>query len=134
MEVGKYLLSLVLLISGCASIPQWSNDPKDCDFEQGFKKDVWTGMNKVMSRTYICVDMPEVIKEYGLDACTLPSDMKMCRTSYINVFTKGVASKDKRVRGGKQPEPPMDGIAPSEEETDITETATGRKVPYFSSL
>jgi len=62
MEVGKYLLSLLLLLSGCASIPQWSNDPKDCDYEQGFKKDVWTGMNKVMSRTYICVDMPEVIR------------------------------------------------------------------------
>ena len=37
-------------------------DPKDCDYEEGFGRDVVTGINKVMSRKYICVDMPEVIK------------------------------------------------------------------------
>ena len=56
------LSSLLILISGCASIPQWSDDPKDCLYEEGFNKDVVTGINKVMSRKYICVDMPEVIK------------------------------------------------------------------------
>jgi curli production assembly/transport component CsgG len=52
----------LILISGCASIPQWSDDPKDCLYEEGFNKDVVTGINKVMSRKYICVDMPEVIR------------------------------------------------------------------------
>tara|TARA_B100000809_G_scaffold128231_1_gene126367 strand:+ start:3983 stop:4873 length:891 start_codon:yes stop_codon:yes gene_type:complete len=56
------LSSLLILISGCASIPQWSDDPKDCLYEEGFNKDVVTGINKVMSRKYICVDMPEVIR------------------------------------------------------------------------
>jgi curli production assembly/transport component CsgG len=56
------LSSLLILISGCASIPQWSDDPKDCLYEQGFNKDVVTGIYKVMSRKYICVDMPEVIR------------------------------------------------------------------------
>ena len=63
MAVGKYLATLLLvLMSGCASIPQWSEDPRDCLYEQGFKKDVCSGINKVMSRKYICVDMPEVIR------------------------------------------------------------------------
>ena len=56
------LSSLLILISGCASIPQWSDDPKDCLYEEGFNKDVVTGIYKVMSRKYICVDMPEVIR------------------------------------------------------------------------
>ena len=60
--MAKYLLSLILILSGCASVPQWSEDPRDCEYEDGFNKDVLTGINKVMSRKYICVDMPQVIK------------------------------------------------------------------------
>ena len=60
--MAKYLLSLILILSGCASVPQWSEDPRDCEYEDGFNKDVFTGINKVMSRKYICVDMPQVIK------------------------------------------------------------------------
>ena len=68
--IRNFLLSsLLILMSGCASIPQWSMDPKDCDYEEGFGKDVWTGVNKIMSRKYICVDNPEVIR--------LPSYMEL---------------------------------------------------------
>ena len=52
-------------MTGCASIPQWSENPKDCKYEEGLSKDLLTGINKVMSRKYICVEPAEVV--------TLPS-------------------------------------------------------------
>jgi len=60
--ITRFILSALLLLTGCASIPQWSEDPKDCNYEDGFNKDVFTGINKVMSRKYICIDQPTVVR------------------------------------------------------------------------
>ena len=67
MEVVKYLLSLTLLLSGCASVPKWSDNPADCAyetkrFEEGFRKDIVTGVAKSWTRNYICVESPVVIR------------------------------------------------------------------------
>lgn len=58
----KQILLAILLLSGCASVPQWSENPKDCRYEEGFSKDVVNGINKAMSRKYICVEQPTVVK------------------------------------------------------------------------
>ena len=52
----------IVLLSGCASIPQWSENAKDCEYKEGFSKDVVNGINKAMSRKYICVEDPIVVK------------------------------------------------------------------------
>ena len=63
----KYLLALTLLISGCASVPKWSDNPADCAYEtgrfdEGFGKDVVTGVAKQVTRRYICVESPQVVR------------------------------------------------------------------------
>lgn len=61
--VVKYLLVFVLILQGCASIPRWSDEPQDCRrWEEGFGKDVVTGIQKPISKKYICVEQPEVIR------------------------------------------------------------------------
>jgi len=62
MGLAKYFILSLLLLSGCASIPKFSYEPQDCTYSEGFNKDILTGINKIMSRKYICVDMPEVIR------------------------------------------------------------------------
>ena len=57
-------LALILVLSGCASMPQWSDGPADCAYEtgrynDGFRKDVVTG---AVTRNYICVESPEVVR------------------------------------------------------------------------
>ena len=47
MRLFSLALAL-LIISGCSSIPQWSDKPEDCS-------------GPIKSRTYICVDEPEVV-------------------------------------------------------------------------
>ena len=63
-------LSLLLIISGCASVPKWSDDPQNCNPETwglDYNHDVWN-YAKAAGRTferampYICVDQPEVVK------------------------------------------------------------------------
>lgn len=58
---------LLLLLTGCASIPQWSKNPQDCNdlagkYDEGFNRHVQMGIQKAMARKYICVDNPEVVK------------------------------------------------------------------------
>ena len=68
----KYLLALVILLQGCASVPRWSDNPQDCNTEtwseeNPYVEDLWN-YAKAAGRTferampYICVDNPEVIK------------------------------------------------------------------------
>ena len=64
----RYLLALILLLQGCASVPKWSNSPEDCEpYEEGYVVDLLT-MAKSAPRTfkrampYICVDAPEIVK------------------------------------------------------------------------
>jgi curli production assembly/transport component CsgG len=53
--VGKYLI-ILLLLSGCAQIPQWSADPKKCANDKPY---VW---DQFKSRKFICVDYPTAEK------------------------------------------------------------------------
>ena len=56
-------LTLLLVLSGCASFPQWSDKPQDCSrWDEGIKKDVYSAVKKQLSRKYICVEYPEVVK------------------------------------------------------------------------
>lgn len=63
-------LSLLLIISGCSSIPKWSDDPQNCNPETWgpeYNHDLWN-YAKAAGRTferalpYICIDQPEVVK------------------------------------------------------------------------
>lgn len=53
--MGKYLI-ILLLLSGCAQIPQWSADPKKCANDKPY---VW---DQFKSRKFICVDYPTAEK------------------------------------------------------------------------
>ena len=55
-----------LLLTSCASVPQWSDNPADCAYEtgrfdEGFGRDVVTGVAKQVTRNYICVESPHVV-------------------------------------------------------------------------
>jgi len=57
------LLAITIALSGCASMPQWSDDPQDCErWNEGFSKDLYSGVKKQLSRKYICVEEPEVVR------------------------------------------------------------------------
>ena len=65
--VKALILSLMLIITGCASIPQWSPNPQDCNdlegkYEQGFDRHLVMGIQKTMARKYICVDEPTAVR------------------------------------------------------------------------
>ena len=66
------LLAIMIALSGCASVPRWSDNPQDCNpetWKEGvdYPQDVWN-YAKAAGRTferampYICVDNPEVVK------------------------------------------------------------------------
>ena len=59
-------LALILVLSGCASITM-VRKLTDCAYEtgrfnDGFRKDVVTGVAKAVTRNYICVESPEVVR------------------------------------------------------------------------
>lgn len=63
-------LSLLLILSGCSSIPRWSDGPQNCEPETWgpeYNHDLWN-YAKAAGRTferaipYICIDQPEVVK------------------------------------------------------------------------
>ena len=61
------LLLGVIFLTGCASIPQWSDQPQDCNdkegkYSEGYQRHLQMGLQKTMARKYICVDLPEVVK------------------------------------------------------------------------
>ena len=68
----RYLLALVLLLQGCASVPRWSDNPQDCNpatWEEGvdYPGDVWNyakagGRTFKRAMPFICVEGPEVVK------------------------------------------------------------------------
>ena len=70
--VAKYLLAIILILQGCASVPRWTEDPQNCNpatWEEGvdYPGDVWN-YAKAAGRTFkrvaplICVENPEVVK------------------------------------------------------------------------
>jgi len=61
------ILLTLLILQGCASVPKWSDGPGNCAYEtgkysEGFSKDVVTGIAKPITRKYICVEQPSVVK------------------------------------------------------------------------
>ena len=68
--VVRLLLALTLLVSGCASIPRYSDDPQECNpatWGKEYNHDLWN-YAKAAGRTferampYICKDDPEVVR------------------------------------------------------------------------
>ena len=70
VEMARNLLLLSILfifLTGCASVPQWSDLPQDCNdkegkYSEGYQRHLQMGLQKTMARKYICVDLPEVVK------------------------------------------------------------------------
>jgi curli production assembly/transport component CsgG len=60
----KWFLILSLsILTGCASFPQWSENPQDCSrWDEGLSKDLYTAVKKQLSRKYICVEYPTAVK------------------------------------------------------------------------
>ncbi len=73
------IISLLLLLPGCAAIPQWSDNPQDCNdkaglYENGFGDGIGTGLKKSMARQYICVDVAEPVRLPSyIDLLNLPA-------------------------------------------------------------
>lgn len=58
---------VILLLSGCASVPVWSPNPQDCNdlegkYDEGFNRHLQMGVQKVMARKYICIDEPTAVR------------------------------------------------------------------------
>ena len=49
----------MLILSGCASVPKWSDNPQDCEPPEIV--DLVTLIEYPISRKYICVDQPEAV-------------------------------------------------------------------------
>ena len=70
VEMVRFLLALTLLISGCASVPRYSEDPQNCNPEtwgEEYNHDLWNYAKAeteelLRSLVYICKDEAEVIK------------------------------------------------------------------------
>jgi curli production assembly/transport component CsgG len=72
MVIRAAILSLIILLSGCASIPRWSEEPQECNpatWEEGvdYPKDLWNvikASGRIFERAlpFICVDEPEVVR------------------------------------------------------------------------
>ena len=94
MELAKYLLTCVILLSGCASVPKWSDNPADCAYEtgrfdEGFGKDVVTGVAKAWSRNYICVENATVINlPSHLELLNLPKAKERPTVAVYNFIDK----------------------------------------------
>jgi curli production assembly/transport component CsgG len=72
MVIRAATLSLIILLSGCASIPRWSEEPQECNpatWEEGvdYPKDLWNvikASGRIFERAlpFICIDEPEVVR------------------------------------------------------------------------
>ena len=62
MTAARVMAAVVLtaVLSSCASIPQWSDNPQDCTVDPVV--DVVTAVKWSYQRKYICVNGPEVVK------------------------------------------------------------------------
>mgnify|MGYP001333120525 FL=1 len=55
----RILLASLLILSGCASVPKWSDNPQDCEPPEIV--DLVTLIEYPISRKYICIDQPEAV-------------------------------------------------------------------------
>lgn len=66
----KYLLAIILILQGCASVPRWSEEPQNCNPDMWgpqYNHDLWnyakaSGRVFTKAMPYICVENPEVVK------------------------------------------------------------------------
>ena len=70
LTVVKYLLAIVLVLQGCASIPRWTDEPQNCNPDRWgpeYNHDLWNyakASGRIFTKTmpYICVEYPEVVR------------------------------------------------------------------------
>jgi curli production assembly/transport component CsgG len=67
MAMRILAVSFLLILTGCASIPQWSDVPQDCNdkagkYAEGLDRHLTMGIQKQLARKYICVDEPENVR------------------------------------------------------------------------
>lgn len=60
-------VSFLAILTGCASIPQWSDEPQDCNdkagkYAEGLDRHLTMAVKKQLARKYICVDAPENVR------------------------------------------------------------------------
>lgn len=73
----------LILLTGCAQMPQWSEGPAKCEYGQGeykegWSKDLYTGARQYQESKQICVEGPEVIKLPSyIDLLALPAATTM---------------------------------------------------------
>lgn len=85
---------LVGLLSSCASIPQWSDGPGECSYEdgrfdEGWSKDVYTGVRKYVGSKYICIEEPEVVRLPSyIELLNLPPAQSMPVVAVYNFLDK----------------------------------------------
>jgi len=97
----KYILTALLLTS-CASVPQWSEGPGQCayetgKYEEGWNKDVVTGVAKSVSRKYICIENPEVVKLPSyLELLQLPPAKENLLLLFIILLIKQVKERQEK--------------------------------------
>lgn len=68
--MAKYLLAIILILQGCASVPRWSEEPQNCNPDMWgpeYNHDLWnyakaSGRIFTKAMPYICVENPEVVK------------------------------------------------------------------------
>jgi len=68
--MAKYLLAIILVLQGCASVPRWSEEPQNCNPDMWgpeYNHDLWnyakaSGRIFTKAMPYICVENPEVVK------------------------------------------------------------------------
>ena len=66
----KYLLAIVLILQGCASVPKWTDEPQNCNPDMWgpeYNHDLWnyakaSGRIFTKAMPYICVEYPEVVR------------------------------------------------------------------------
>jgi len=75
--------TLLLFLTSCASVPQWSEGPADCEYgegryKEGWSKDLYTGARRYQESKLICVEGPQVIKLPSyIDLLALPKAKSM---------------------------------------------------------
>lgn len=90
----------ILLLASCASIPQWSEGPGNCayetgQFDEGWGKDVYTGVRKYYTSNIICVEQPEVVKLPAyIDLLNLPPAKNKPVVAVYNFLDKTGQRKD----------------------------------------
>ena len=69
----------LILLTGCAAVPKWSENPQDCNpdmWGEEYNHDLWNyakagGRIFEKAMPYICIENPEVVKRDLFEAMTM---------------------------------------------------------------